>query len=130
VGRRHTAQKRYGVRPTGELRTSYSCNADGCDWRSDPDLTDRAQREQHRQHRRDNGEEVKGQLKLDQNERVKALRLVHASDRPDEPTTGSCTFCDVPWPCLHWHVLDGDRTATEELMKQVEVHHELDQRLP
>lgn len=120
MGKRHVASKWYG-----RDGAHYECKADGCDFSTDRTLTDRAQREQLREHRRAMGEEIKGTLRLEQTERLKLMRTVH-----DQGLDGMCRFCDTPWPCLHWHLLDGDASAAEELMKQVEVHRELDQRLP
>lgn len=109
MSKRHVGSKRYG-----RYTAHYACKADGCEFETDHTLTDRQQREQLREHRRAMGEDVKGRLKIEQSERIKALRAVH-----DQDLGGMCQYCRTPWPCLHWHILDGDGEAAEKLVEQM-----------
>jgi hypothetical protein len=117
--RGHTAQKRYS-----DEGSYLHCQGEGCDWVS-PIGKERANRELHRQHRREMGEDVPDTpLLLEQHERIKYLRLAHT---PHEALisynaeTGStrrgqvCPVCRVPWPCLTQRLVDGDATAVKEL---------------
>lgn len=94
------------------------------DWESTQGDTMRAQREAHRMHRAEMGEETTGPLKLEQHERIKILRILHtgqpghliAVSLDQTPIRGSkCMVCNVPAPCLTLRLIDGDPLAVEEV---------------
>lgn len=114
---RHLAQKRFGANGN-----RLYCKR--CDWVATAGLSEREQREEHRQHRRDEGEEVQGiSLKLDQHERIKYLRLVHAAvrtnlsvDAEGNVTRGEiCQECRKKYPCLTARIVDGEAEALADI---------------
>lgn len=126
MGKRHFANKRYG--PKG---ARLYCQADGCEWASSSaEATMRAQREEHRKHRVDVGDEVdSGPLKLEQHERLRLLRRLHrplvnqiiSTDTTGALVRGSlCLECNVPHPCVTARLIEGDATAAELILEDVD----------
>ena len=107
-------------------KTIIVCNAQGCGWAADPDQSQRLQREAHRSHRRDMGEEVIGRLRLETSERASLIRELHGNV---EDGNVSCTIegaitrgplclaCHLPWPCLTWRLADGQAEAADDMAR-------------
>lgn len=116
--RRHLAKKLYGA-------DGARIYCHGCDWVATVGGSDRVQREQHRQHRRDEGEEVAGSLRLEHHERIKLIRLLHTPrednlriNEEGQVTRGLvCPACRVPAPCVSFRLADGDAEAEELVLR-------------
>lgn len=124
--RKHSVDKTYLVTPDGS-RVLLRCKVG--DWEGDSSQSERAQREEHRKHRLEMGEDAqRTPLKLEQSERLRYLLALHSPSDNDrevivsyDPETGTrstgqqCPICFTPFPCQTRRLVDGDANVLEEL---------------